>query len=264
MHKTSDGSEAKKSSRIKLVILFLVIATLLGLSILLPLGEYVQKLMVYLQEIGPIGLVILAVLYVFACVLLVPGSILTLGAGFLAAAAWPENFLLALLLATITVSVGSVTGATLAFILGRTFARSWIESRIAGNAKFRALDEAIAQQGLKMVFLVRLSPALPFNIVNYALGLTRVRLRDYVLASWIGMLPGTVMYVYFGMGVQSVTALAGTAPEGGTGKLIFQAVGLVATIAIVVLITRIAKKSFDEAVNTHSEIEDNQNLDDAQ
>ena len=83
-----------------------------------------------------------------------------------------------------------------AFLLGRTLARSWIEQRAARNAKFRALDEAIKQEGFKIVLLLRLSPLFPFNLLNYTLGLTNVSLRDYVLASWIGMLPGTVMYVY--------------------------------------------------------------------
>jgi uncharacterized membrane protein YdjX (TVP38/TMEM64 family) len=91
------------------------------------------------------------------------------------------------------VSVGSVLGATAAFLVGKTLLRGWIERRIAAYPRFQAIDRVVGEQGFKIVLLVRLSPLFPFNLLNYAFGLTKVRLWQYVLASWIGMLPGTLM-----------------------------------------------------------------------
>lgn len=200
-----------------------------------------------LRGFGPMGLVLLSASYVVACVALVPGSLLTLGAGFLAALIWPESFTLALLFGTAAVSVGSVAGATAAFLLGRNLARDWIAGRFAGDRRFAALDNAIGRNGFKMVFLIRLSPAFPFNLLNYALGLTRVSLRDYVLASWLGMLPGTVMYVYLGTGLSSLAAAATGQTGDGPGRYLLPAVGLAATVALVMFVTRIARAALREA-----------------
>src|SRR5262249_25372568 len=128
------------------------------------------------------GPVVFAAVYAVACLVL-PGSLITLAAGSLFGA---------------IVGPASVTGASLAFWLGRTLARGLIEKRLAGNPRFRALDQAVAAGGFKIVLLTRLSPLFPFTLLNYAFGLTKVRFRDYVLTSWIGMLPGTVMDVDLG------------------------------------------------------------------
>jgi uncharacterized membrane protein YdjX (TVP38/TMEM64 family) len=141
-----------------------------------------------LESLGPWGPVIFVVLYIAAAVLFVPGSALTLGAGALFGVG----------LGSVCASVGATLGATAAFMVGRYLAREWVAKKIEGNPAFAALDRAVAAEGWKIVGLTRLSPAFPFTLLNYAFGLTRVSLRDYVLASWIGMMPGTVMYVYLG------------------------------------------------------------------
>jgi len=170
--------------------------------------------------------------------LLLPGSVLTLGAGFL----------FKIVIGTVTVSIGSTLGACAAFMVGRTIARNWIAGKVARNKKFAAVDEAVAQQGFKIVLLTRLSPVFPFNILNYAFGLTKISFWKYALGSWIGMLPGTLMYVYFGAGLRSLADVAaGNVEKNAAGRLFFW-LGLAATIAVTVFVTRIARKALRQAV----------------
>lgn len=193
----------------------------------------------WVDQLGWIGYLVFVLLYIVASVFLVPGSILTLGAG--AIYGLLEGFLV--------VSVASTLGATAAFIVGRYFARDWIARKIVGNEKFTAVDDAVGREGWKIVGLTRLSPIFPFTLLNYAYGLTRVSLRDYVLASWIGMMPGTVMYVYLGSLAGSVAKL-GTEEESqrSTGEWVLLIVGLIATVAVTVLVTRVASKALSQEV----------------
>ena len=135
----------------------------------------------WIEGLGTTGLVVFALLYMLACVLMIPGLILTLGAGAI----------YGLAAGTALVSVSSTLGATAAFLVGRYFARSWVSKQTEGNEKFSAIDSAVGREGWKIVGLTRLSPIFPFNLLNYAYGLTKVSARDYILASWIGMIPGT-------------------------------------------------------------------------
>jgi uncharacterized membrane protein YdjX (TVP38/TMEM64 family) len=179
-----------------------------------------------LESLGPWGPVLFVLLYIVAAVLFVPGSALTLGAGALFGVG----------LGSVLVSVGATLGATAAFLVGRYLARDWVAKKIEGNAAFAALDRAVASEGWKIVGLTRLSPAFPFTLLNYAFGLTRVSLRDYVLASWIGMMPGTVMYVYLGSLARAAGERSRTPAEWA-----LSGVGLVATIVVTVFVTRLAR-----------------------
>ncbi|MEE8425161.1 MAG: TVP38/TMEM64 family protein [Elusimicrobiota bacterium] len=174
--------------------------------------------------------------YILATVLFLPGSILTLGAGLL----------FGVVHGTIYVSVASTLGATAAFLVGRYFARAWVAGRIEGNAKFKAIDEAVAGEGWKIVGLTRLSPVFPFNMLNYAFGLTRVSLRDYFFASWIGMLPGTVLYVYLGSIAGELATLGAGAGQKSPAQWALTVVGLIATVAVTFYITRIARTALDQ------------------
>jgi uncharacterized membrane protein YdjX (TVP38/TMEM64 family) len=181
--------------------------------------------------------------YIVACVLFLPGSALTLGAGFLFKLLWGP----------VIVSIGATLGACAAFWVGRTLARGWIAKKVAGNAKFAAIDEAVGREGFKIVLLTRLSPIFPFNLLNYAFGLTRVRFRSYALASWIGMLPGTIMFVYIGSGLRSLAdAAAGNAQPPPAQRIFFWA-GLVVAVGVAVLVTRIARRALKEATPTGSQ-----------
>jgi uncharacterized membrane protein YdjX (TVP38/TMEM64 family) len=215
---------------------------------LLPIGPALKSALVSVLEwtrgTGPGGAVALVGIYVAACVLFLPGSILTLGAGFA----------FGLFKGTLAVVAGSLLGVTAAFFLGRTLARGWVERKIAGSPRFRAIDAAVAREGFKIVLLTRLSPVFPFNLLNYAFGVTRVSFRDYFFASWIGMFPGTVLYVYLGSLTKDLAELAEGKTPGGTARWVFLVVGLAATIAVTYILTRIARRALTEAVATDAAI----------
>lgn len=207
---------------LSLVVLALAARSLDLQHILRALGE--QKL---------IGGFLFAGLYAVACVLFLPGFILTLASGALFGVG----------MGTVWVSLGSTVGASLAFLIGRYGAREWVSRKIEKNATFRALDQAVGDEGWKIVGLARLSPIFPFNLLNYAFGLTRVSFREYVLASWIGMLPGTVLYVYVGSLAGELTRLSATGRVRTPAEWALYGVGLAATVAVTVLVTRRAKKA---------------------
>ncbi len=228
----------KKSSLARIAFLATLVAAIGVILAFVPVKDYLTSFLAWVQGIGPWGPAFLAIAYVPAAVLFLPGSILTLGAGFA----------FGVLAGTIAVSIGSTVGAALAFLAGRTLARSFIEAKVAGNPKFLAIDRAVGKEGFKIVLLTRLSPVFPFNLLNYAFGLTKVSFRDYFFASWIGMLPGTLMYVYLGSAVKSLADLAAGNVEGGLGQKVLFGVGLVATVAVTTLVTRIAKRALEDSL----------------
>ena len=189
----------------------------------------------WVEGLGYLGLVVYAGAYIGATVLFIPGSALTIGAGLL----------FGIVEGSVIVSIGSTTGAALAFLISRYLARERIENRFGRNPKFKAIDSAIGRQGGKIILLLRLTPLLPFNLSNYLYGLTAVRFWPYVLASWIGMMPATVLYVYIG----SLGKTAAEASTGGmdSGKLALNIVAFLATVAVTVYVTRIARKALKEA-----------------
>ena len=192
----------------------------------------------WVKTLGAWGPVVFIVGYVLAAIAFVPGSVLTIGAGTL----------FGIVAGTAYVFVAATVAACAAFLLARTVARGAIEKRIAGNARFSAIDRAIAVDGRRIAFLLRLSPVFPFSLLNYALGLTRIRFADYAVAC-IGMLPGTLLYVYIGSLAGDLAAVAaGTAStEGGGLRRAFFVAGLVVTAIVTVLITRIARRALAEA-----------------
>jgi uncharacterized membrane protein YdjX (TVP38/TMEM64 family) len=221
-----------------------VVAVVVGLGVLLavyllPAGAWTQRLVESIRGAGATGVALFTAAYVAATLLLVPGSLLTAGAGF---AYGP-------LLGTLLVSPVSVAAATLAFVLGRTAARGWIARRIAGNARFAAVDEAIGRSGFKVVLLLRLSPLFPFSVLNYALGLTRLSLRDYVVASALGMMPGTFLYVYLGSLVTSASELGSGGAPGGLRTALYWG-GLAATLGVSWVLARIAQNALSRAIDT--------------
>jgi uncharacterized membrane protein YdjX (TVP38/TMEM64 family) len=209
-------------------------ALLLALGWLLPLEEILLGLAARVRGSGAQGIAIYAGAYVLAALALLPGSALTLLAGFVWGPVW----------GTLLVSPVSVLAAALTFLLGRTGFRRRVERRIAGDRRFAAIDRAVSERGFRIVLLLRLSPIVPYNLINYALGMTRVRFVDYLAASFLGMLPGTLLYVYLGSLVTTLSEVAsgGKAFETSAGKLLY-AFGLIATLAVAVLLTRIARRA---------------------
>lgn len=229
------------TTRAKSLVAVLVALGAAAAVLLLPVETWVPRLVETIRGAGARGVVIFALVYVAATVLFLPGAILTAAAGFAYGPLW----------GTLLVSPASVVAATLAFLLGRTVARGSIARRLAGGSRFAAIDEAVGASGLKIVLLLRLSPLLPFNLLNYALGLTRVSLREYVVASALGMLPGTVLYVYLGSLVTSASALAGGARQapGAPERLLYWG-GLAATLGATWLLTRLARGALSRAIES--------------
>ncbi len=204
----------------------------------IPVRQYLESFLKWTEDAGPLGAVVLGVVYVAGTLLLFPGSILTMGAGFLYGLLW----------GSLIVSAASTTAACCAFLIGRTVARGWVADKISDNAKFHAVDQAVGHQGFKIVFLVRLSPLFPFTLQNYAFGLTDIVFWKYALASWIGMMPGTVLYVYFGWAAKNIAQIIAGEASLSTPQRVFFWVGLAVTIGVVVVVTRIAKNAIQGAV----------------
>lgn len=225
--------------KLRLVVLLGLALAIGGTLYYLPAlkGELKQFLM-GVRELGPWGPVAAAAIYVPACLFFFPGSIISLGIGLV----------FKVVLGTIIVSIGSTAGASAAFWAGRTLARGWIEEKISRNPRFRAIDRAVGKHGFKIVLLTRLSPAIPFNLLNYAFGLTQVRFRDYLLASWLGMLPATVLYVYLGSALGDLADLDTSPLESTLEQRILFFVGLLATVVVTILVTRIARKALTQAL----------------
>lgn len=188
----------------------------------------------WIESLGYIGGITFVSIYILSTIAFVPATILTLGAGLVFGLGWGVFY----------VFVGATLGAIAAFLIGRYLVRDWISEKIAGNAKFVAIDRAVANSGFKIVLLTRLSPLFPFNLLNYAFGITSVRFKDYAIAS-IGMLPATVMYVYIGSLAGDVARIGieNQSTEIDTIKWIIRVVGFIATTVVTIYATYLARKA---------------------
>jgi uncharacterized membrane protein YdjX (TVP38/TMEM64 family) len=216
------------------------LAVLIGLILLGRLaGDYMPRFAAWVEGLGVWGPIVFIAGYALATVAFVPGFVLTLAAGAIFGLAKGVAY----------VFIAAVVGSSAAFLIARYVARQAIERRLSGNPRFAAIDNAVGAHGRRIIFLLRLSPVFPFNLLNYALGLTRIRFIDYLIAS-IGMLPGTLLYVYYGKLAGDVAALAGgAAPERGAGYYAVAVLGLVATIAVTTIVTRIARRALRETTH---------------
>ena len=225
--------DPKSTSRWKWAVAVLAVGCLLSIAYILDAQELLRVALGWISGLGPWGPVFFIALYILATILFLPGLILTMAAGAL----------FGVMQGTVLVSISSISGATIAFLTGRYFARQWVAEKIQGNQKFETIDVAVAQEGWKIVGLTRLSPAFPFNLLNYAFGLTQVSLKDYFLASWIGMLPGTVMYVYIGSLAGDLATLGLGERSTTAAEWVLRVIGLIATVLLTLYITRIARKA---------------------
>lgn len=224
----------------RLLLFAAVILVLLVVAFLFPVGTWVLSFLGWVQANPGISWFVFIVAYVLACVLLVPGSLLTLGAGFV----------FGLPVGLAIVSLSSTLGASAAFLVGRYFVRDWVEKKLTAYPRFSALDRAVGERGALIVLLTRLSPVFPFNLLNYGLGITRVKFWHYVGASWLGMLPGTALYVYLGSAGQSLTALFAGELEISVLTQVMFAAGLAATLMLTVIITRFANQALNAQLET--------------
>lgn len=227
-----------------------LLALVVGIAILIlagrQAGQYVPQFAAWVEGLGLLGPVVFVLGYAVATVAFIPGSLLTLAAGAI----------FGLVRGTVYTLLGATLGASAAFLVARYLARQRIERRIAGNPRFTAIDRAVGREGFKIVALLRLSPVFPFNLLNYSLGLTRVRFLDYLLAS-IAMLPGTLLYVYYGKAAGSLAAVAGGAQTGrGPGYWITLGAGLAATVIVTAFITRLAGRALRQQIGEPEAPED--------
>lgn len=195
-----------------------------------------QNFATWVDGLGPVAPVVFIAGYILATVAFVPGSILTLAAGAI----------FGVVRGTAYVFVGATLGATAAFLVARYVARPFVERRLAGNKNFQRVDGIIQQGGGSMVLLMRLSPLLPFNVLNYSLGISKVRFRSYFLGS-VGMIPGTLLYVYYGKLAGDLTLLGRRHVARGPEYYLVLALGLIATIALAVIAARAGKRALGES-----------------
>lgn len=226
-------------ARLRTAILVLAAGGLFWVARYFNVQEIIRNLLEWISGQGAWGAFLFVVAYILATVLFLPGFLLTLGAGLL----------FGVLKGSALVSVGSTLGASLAFLIGRYLARDWVAKKTEGNRQFKMVDEAVAGEGWRIVGLIRLSPIFPFNLLNYAFGLTKVSFRDYLLASWIGMLPATVMYVYIGSLAGDLATLGSGSRARTPAEWALYGIGLAATVLVTVTVTRIARKALQERVS---------------
>jgi len=235
MEETHDRAGGARSSpatpagaRWKWVVLILAVVALVVAARILPIGHWIRSFQEWVRGMGTAGMVLYGAVYVLAVVLFVPGIVLTLGAGFL----------FGLGRGVVLVSAASTLAAALAFLIARYFARASVERLAKKNPRFEAIDRAIGKEGWKVVALLRLSPLVPFSLSNYLYGLTSVKFWPYVATSWVAMLPATVLYVYLGAAGRTI----GQGGQRSPWEWALLAVGLAATAAVTVLLTRVAKR----------------------
>ena len=200
---------------------------------------WLKNALEWINNQGAVGGIAFILLYIVASVAFLPGSILTLGAGVV----------FDVFLGSVYVFIGATIGAIAAFLVGRYLARGWVAKKIAGNKKFAAVDNAVGREGLKIVLLTRLSPVFPFNLLNYAYGVTGVSLKDYILGT-IGILPGTIMYVYLGSLAGNIATIGtGEQPSNPTVVWAIRIIGFIATVAVTLYVTKVARKALDESTS---------------
>jgi uncharacterized membrane protein YdjX (TVP38/TMEM64 family) len=216
----------------KLFVVLLIVAAIIIAFHFLPVSDWLRAFQTYVKSLGALGYVVYVVVYAVCVVAFVPASILTLGAGAIFGFAG----------GTIVVVIGATIGATLAFLLARTVMRTRIEEMTRNNKKFKALDRAIASEGMKIVFLVRLAVVFPFTYINYAFGLTAIPLGRYVLGTFLGIIPATAAFVF----ASSAATRAATGQTSSITKIVYIAGGVVAII-VSVLIGRIATRAIKRA-----------------
>lgn len=217
----------------KALLALLALGVLAVTAYFLPLAEWTTVLVERTRGTGSVGVAIFMVAYVFSTIAFLPGSLLSLALGFTYGPLWGLAI----------ASPASIAGSTAAFLLGRTVLHDWAIRRTRESAHARAISKAVEHEGFKIVLLLRLSPLVPFNLLNYVLSLTNLRLGTYVAASALGMLPGTALYVYLGSLAPTAAELSAAADGDSPGRTLLYILGLAATIVVTVIATRAARRA---------------------
>ena len=185
-----------------------------------------------IEGLGTLGPLAFILFYVVGTLVFFPHILLIMAAGALFSL--PVGFAL--------VSIAATLSAGIVFLAGRSWSRKWVIKKIALNPKTKALDDAVTREGWMMIVLLRQTSILPFCVMNYVLGLSKLSFKEYILATWLGMMPGQVLYVYLGS-IAGKIAIEGHQGRKSVWEWIFGAVALAATIGIGVRATQIVKKA---------------------
>ncbi|MCL7046995.1 hypothetical protein MKW94_021357 [Papaver nudicaule] len=227
------------SSVVRISLLLLLLIAITTACLTLPVEKILKDFLYWIQHnLGAWGPLVLAVAYIPLTVLAVPASVLTLGGGYLFGL--PVGF--------VADSIGATIGATAAFILGRTIGRSYVISKLKDYPKFQAVAIAIQRSGFKIVLLLRLVPLLPFNMLNYLLSVTPVSIWEYMLASWLGMMPITFALVYVGTTLKNLSDVTHGWGEITPTRWVVIVAGLVISVVLMVCVTKVAKASLEKAL----------------
>lgn len=226
-------------STFRIAISLLLLVAIGTALIFLPVEQKLKDFLLWIKEdLGPFGPIALALAYIPLTVVAVPASVLTLGGGYLFGL--PVGF--------VADSLGATLGATAAFLLGRTIGKSYVTSKIKHYPKFQAVSVAIQRSGFKIVLLLRVVPLLPFNMLNYLLSVTPVRLGEYMLATWLGMMPITFALVYVGTTLKDLSDITHGWHEVSVFRWVLMMVGIALAVILIVCITRVAKSSLEKAL----------------
>jgi uncharacterized membrane protein YdjX (TVP38/TMEM64 family) len=221
----------------------LLLAAIVAGLIFLPVQQYIEWALEWIQSLGPWGLVLFVAFYVIVCLLFLPGSALTLAGGFMFGTAK----------GIAAASLGATLGAATAFLVSRAIGRQWLERHLMTHPRIFAVDRAISSQGFKIVFLTRLCSLFPHDLMSYVFGLSEVPLGKFVLATWLGRLPGIVVWSYLGSNSKKLSDLVSGKIPSGIGTQILLWLGLAAMVAVVIIIVQIARSALDDAVNAPPE-----------
>ncbi|KAH9682925.1 tvp38/tmem64 family inner membrane protein ydjz [Citrus sinensis] len=233
-------------SALRITLLILLVAAVVTACFTLPVEKILKDFLTWVdQDLGPWGPLVLAVAYIPLTILAVPASVLTLGGGYLFGL--PVGF--------VADSIGATIGAGAAFLLGRTIGKPFVISKLKDYPQFRSVALAIQRSGFKIVLLLRLVPLLPFNMLNYLLSVTPVPLLEYMLASWIGMMPITLALVYVGTTLKDLSDVTHGWNEFSKTRWAFLIFGLVVSVILMVCVTKVAKAALDKALAENEDID---------
>jgi uncharacterized membrane protein YdjX (TVP38/TMEM64 family) len=205
---------------------------------IVPLRHYVHSFLNVIQGLGYFEPVAIVIVNAIVCIVFLPGSAVTLFAGFR----------YGILGGTVIASIGATLGAAGAFVIGRFLIREWVERRMASHPAFIAIDRAIGSEGFKIVLLCRLCSLIPFDLTSYASGVSKISFRQYILATWLGRLPETLLFAYLGSSAKDLNDLWNEKPNMSPAHEAFLAFGLLVMVVVMILIARIARKALLEAV----------------
>ena len=236
----------KGKTILRLAVFLALVAILVILVVTTDLPQLLRQFLEFVDGMGLIGPLIFIAVYIIVTVLFVPGSILTLGSGAV----------FGVVFGTIYVSIAATIGALAAFLVGRFLLRNWVKDRLTTSKNFKEIDSAIGREGGKIIFLLRLSPLFPFNASNYIYSVTAVKTGAYILATWLGTLPGTILYVYIGSligtGIQVASEAVANEPvmrDRMPLEWVFYGVGLVATIVASIYVARVARRAIKKRID---------------